>query len=44
MSSRHETYGVLPENVTSGRVESFAPIEIGAPLLASSKCVPPTSR
>ena len=31
---------MLPENVMSGRVESFAPIEIGAPLLASSKCVP----
>src|SRR5947207_15619033 len=28
----------------SGRLESFAPTEIGAPLLVSSKWVPPTRR
>src|ERR671923_93275 len=44
MSSRQETYGVLPENVMSGRVESFAPTEIGAPAFASSKCEPSTRR
>src|ERR1700730_4404187 len=37
MSSRHDTYGVLPENVMSGRVESFVPIEIRAPLVTSAK-------
>ncbi len=37
-SSRHDTYGVLPENVMSGRVESPVPVEIGAPPLAISKC------
>ena len=35
---------MLPENVMSGRVELLAPPEIGAPSLASSKCVPPTRR
>src|ERR1700722_2373588 len=47
MSSRHETYGVLPEKLMSGRVELLTPVEIGAPPLATSKCalVPvPTSR
>src|ERR1700744_2785147 len=28
----------------SGRVELLAPLEIGAPSFASSKCVPPTRR
>src|ERR1700722_1986100 len=47
MSSRHETYGVLPEKLMSGGVERLAPVEIAAPPLAISKCAPapaPTSR
>src|SRR5437660_10236991 len=47
MSSRQDTYGLLPENVMSGRVESLAPVEIGAPPLTISKCAPaplPTRR
>lgn len=39
---RQDTYGVLPENVMSGRV-ALAPCEIGAPLLTIWKCaVAPT--
>src|SRR5438270_13940646 len=38
MSSRHDTYGVLPEKVISGRVDGLEPSEIGAPLLTTSKC------
>ena len=35
-SLRHVTYGVLPENVMSGRVESLLPVEIGCPLLTGT--------
>src|SRR6202020_1136827 len=38
VSSRHVTYGVLPEKVMSGRVESLAPAEIGLPPLTIWKC------
>src|SRR5919201_2737607 len=38
VSSRQDTYGMLPENVMSGRVEGFESSEIGWPLLTSSKC------
>ena len=37
-------YGVLPENVMSGRVASFSVFEIGWPELNSSKWSPPTRR
>ena len=36
--SRHVTYGVLPENVMSGRVESMPGVEIGWPPLTIWKC------
>src|SRR5436305_10516766 len=38
VSSRHVTYGVLPENVMSGRVDSAPGVEIGLPALTIWKC------
>lgn len=38
VSSRQVTYGVLPENVMSGRVESLFAVEIGLPALTIWKC------
>src|SRR4051794_28052322 len=42
--SCQEMYGMWPENVMSGRVESLIVLEIGAPALKTSKWSPPTSR
>src|SRR4051794_26145673 len=44
MSLCQETYGVLPENVMSGREASTVGFETGFPPFRSSKWLPPTRR